>query len=130
MRHRLQSCSLQELRHRNATCVAARAAAVQTERLLANQVLHDHHLFPQQFRGFFSARGIDIDQHAVTLSESVHLRGVHGAGTGNMPRRWNQRWADWIDANSSAEAKDIYQQLSRMMDDFGLSGSRIHPYGQ
>lgn len=64
------------------------------------------------------------------MSESVHLRGVHGAGTGNMPGRWNQQWAEWIGANPNATAKDVYQQLGRMMDDFGLGGSQIHPYGQ
>jgi len=111
------------------TTIAARAT-VQTERLLANQVLHDHHLLPQQFRRFFSSRGINIDEHAVTLSESVHLRGVHGSGIGNMPGRWNQQWAQWIEANPNATTRDIYQQLGRMMDDFGLGGSRIHPYGQ
>ncbi|MBN1238865.1 MAG: DUF2380 domain-containing protein [Gammaproteobacteria bacterium] len=106
------------------------ASTVQTERLLASPVLHDHHLLPQQFRRFFSSRGINIDEHAVTLSEAVHLRGVHGSGIGNMPGRWNQQWAQWIEANPNATAKDIYQQLGRMMDDFGLGGSRIHPYGQ
>lgn len=64
----------------------------------------------------------------MTLSESVHQRGVHGNGIGNMPGRWNQQWEEWIQANPNATAKDVYQQLGRMMDDYGLGGSRIHPY--
>jgi RHS repeat-associated protein len=104
--------------------------AIQAERLLANPVLHEHHLLPQQFRGLFSRLGINIDEHTVTVSESVHLQGIHGSGLGSMPGRWNQQWAKWIEANPNATIKDVYQQLGRMMDDYGLSGAHIHPYGK
>lgn len=102
----------------------------QAERLLANPVLHDHHLLPQKFRGYFSKLGIDIDAHTVTVSESVHLKGIHGSGTGNMPGKWNKEWAKWIEENPNATAKDVYQQLGRMIDEFGLGGSRVHAYGE
>ena len=91
----------------------------------------DHHLFPQQQREFFSVRGIDIDQHTVTINHNTtHLRGVHGSGLPNqgMPGRWNQRWGEFIEANPNASAKDVYQFAGSLMDEYGLSGLPIHPY--
>ncbi|AQT60991.1 FG-GAP-like repeat-containing protein [Cellvibrio sp. PSBB023] len=88
----------------------------------------DHHLLPQQFRKFFQARGIDIEQHTITLGEKTHLLGIHGRGLGKMPGGWNDRWRSYIDANPNASTKDIYQQLGRMIDDFDLNKYQIHPY--
>ncbi|WP_444897809.1 polymorphic toxin-type HINT domain-containing protein [Microbulbifer sp. SSSA005] len=88
----------------------------------------DHHLLPRQFNKFFKDRGIDIDLHTVTLGEKTHLKGVHGRGLGKMPGGWNKRWQEFIDKNPNATTKEVYQQLGRMMDDFGLNNSRIHPY--
>jgi hypothetical protein len=45
-----------------------------------------------------------------------------------MPGRWNRRWAKWIDANPNATAKDVFQQLGKMMDEYGLAVYRVHPY--
>jgi hypothetical protein len=99
-------------------------------RLLANPALHDHHLLPVQFKDFFAARGINIDDHTITVSRGVHLRGIHGKAWGYSPGLWNKKWEEWIKANPNATQKDIYQQLGRMMDEFGLTGYPIHPYGQ
>ena len=90
--------------------------------------LADHHLLPRQFKEFFKQRGIDIDQHTVTLGQTNHLRGVHGKGQGEMPGGWNKQWQSFIDKNPNASAKDVYQQLGRMMDDFKLNDAKIHPY--
>lgn len=46
---------------------------------LAAPLMHDHHLFPRQFKEFFSRRGIDINAHTVSLGEKSHLSGIHGA---------------------------------------------------
>ena len=49
--------------------------------LLRAGKLHNHHAFPQQFRAWFAARGIDnIDDYTVRISEKLHLKGVHGKG--------------------------------------------------
>ncbi|ANH69755.1 RHS repeat-associated core domain-containing protein [Mitsuaria sp. 7] len=101
-----------------------------TPLLAAPAALHDHHLMPRQFKSFFSARGIDIDMHTVTLGNISHQKGIHGLGLGNMPGRWNQQWGEWIGKNPNATAKDIYQQLGSMMDRFNLNGLPIHPYGK
>jgi hypothetical protein len=101
--------------------------------LMGGGKVADHHIIPA-FRGkskayadFIKARGIDVDQFTVTLAHgkaSHHLKFVHGQG------KWNQRWMDWIDANPDATAKDIFQFAGKMMDEFGLSGLKIHPYGK
>ena len=49
---------------------------------------------------------------------------IHGKG------KWNQKWMEFIDNNSNAIAKDIYQFAGLMMDEYGLSGLNIHPYGR
>ena len=94
---------------------------------------NDHHIIPK-FRGkskpyadFISERGIDVDQYTITVSAGkggMHMNTIHGKA------KWNQRWMDWIDNNPNATAKDIYQFAGQMMDEYGLSGFKIHPYGQ
>ena len=94
--------------------------------------LADHHLFSRQFEGYFQRRNIFIDEYTVTLNQDItHLRAVHGRGNmGQMPGRWNMVWEEFIRDNPNASATETYQQAGRMMDDFGLSGAEIHPYGQ
>ena len=53
----------------------------------------------------------------------MHMNIIHGKGG------WNQKWMDFIDNNPNATSKDIYQFAGKMMDDYGLSGYTIHPYG-
>jgi hypothetical protein len=88
----------------------------------------DHHIFPKQFEQLFRRRGIDIDNYTVALGEASHLRSVHGAGSGNMPGRWNQIWDEWFRANPNATAREIYQQGGLMMDLFGINHLPITPY--
>ncbi len=103
--------------------------APQTPRaLLAPVKIQRHHIFPQKFRDFFSARGVDIDKFTVELSQGRHLRSVHGRGDVMTPGRFNQRWADFIEANPNATAKDVYQFGGMLMDEFGLSKLPIVPY--
>nr|WP_286086034.1 DUF2380 domain-containing protein [Brevibacillus sp. NSP2.1] len=87
-------------------------------------------MFPK-FRGndkyakFFKEKGINVDDFTVTLAhgkDSHHLKFIHGQG------KWNETWKAWIDANPNATAKEIFQQAGKMMDEYGLSGIRIHPY--
>ncbi|SET02165.1 RHS repeat-associated core domain-containing protein [Variovorax sp. OV084] len=98
--------------------------------LPAPRKMVDHHLMPQQFRKFFEERGIDIDDHTISIGDLSHSRGVHGRGLGTMPGRWNQTWRDWINGNPNAKDADVYRQLGRMMDDYNLQGIPIHPYGR
>lgn len=52
----------------------------------------------------------------------MHMNSIHGKG------EWNNLWMKWIDENPDATAKDIYQFAGKMMDDYGLSGYKIHPF--
>jgi hypothetical protein len=92
--------------------------------------LHDHHIFPQQFRQYFKQRNIDIDQYTVTMDAPTHLEGVHGAGTDGMPGQWNKAWADFIARNPSATRQQIFDFAGELMKRYGISASEIHPYGQ
>jgi hypothetical protein len=65
----------------------------------------------------------------VQLGERRHLAGVHGRGADGLPGRWNARWRDFIANNPKATAKDIYQYGGRLMDEYGLGGQSIKPYG-
>ena len=105
---------------------------LETDKYISGQT-NDHHIIPK-FRGkskpyadFISERGIDVDQYTITVSagkEGMHMNSIHGSA------KWNQRWMEWIDNNPNATAKDIYQFAGQMMDEYGLSGYEIHPYGQ
>ena len=94
--------------------------------------LADHHLLPQKFRKFFAKADIDIDRFTITVDQDVtHLKAIHGNGNmGQMPGQWNSIWEKWIADNPNASAKEIYQLLGKMIDDFGLGHLPIHPYKQ
>jgi len=105
---------------------------VSAKLLRAGGKMADHHLFPRQFQRFFLHRGIDIDRYTITVDHlTTHLKAIHGNGNmGQMPRKWNRIWAEFIAKNPHATSKQVFQKLGEMMDDFGLSGSVIHPFGQ
>jgi hypothetical protein len=100
----------------------------QFARLEAPQMA-DHHIFPQQFKKYFSDRSINIDLHTVSVPhQTTHLRGLHGKGYGNMPGGWNQRWKTFIEATPNATSKDIYQFAGQLMDEYGINNLRLHGY--
>ena len=90
----------------------------------------DHHIFPQQFKKYFSERGINIDDYTISIDQQVtHLKAVHGAGNlGEKPGRWNQHWAEWISKNPDATQKEIFQRAGEMLRSFNLQNCNIHPY--
>jgi len=90
----------------------------------------DHHIFPQQFKKYFSDRGINIDNYTISIDQqTTHLKAVHGSGNlGEKPGHWNQQWAKWIKNNPSASQKEIYQQAGEMLQLFNLQDYNIHPY--
>jgi RHS repeat-associated protein len=97
-------------------------------RALSAPMLAKHHIFPQQFREFFTKLGINVDDFTVELGQTSHLKGVHGKGLGNMPGKWNGRWADFINSHPNATSMDVFQFGGKLMDEFGLSGLPIGPY--
>ena len=99
--------------------------------LTGSDKVADHHIFPQEFRGWFQERGVqNIDNFTITVDQDLtHLRAIHGSGNmSQMPGRWNAQWAEFIRNNPKATSREVYQQAGRMMDDFGIGHIPIHPY--
>jgi len=107
---------------------AIRAAQVGGKLLPGATKIAGHHIFAQQFRKFFAARGIDIERYVIRVAhETTHLKGIHGNGLGNLPGKWNARWAQFIAEHPNATAKEIYQFGGRLLDEFGLNHLPIVP---
>jgi hypothetical protein len=96
--------------------------------LLGPTKVHRHHLLPRAFRAEFKARGINIDDFAVELGETFHLRSIHGRGDLVTPGQYNQRWRKFFEDNPNASAKDIYQFAGGLIDEYGLNSFPIVPF--
>jgi RHS repeat-associated protein len=95
---------------------------------LPEAVMNGHHLLPREFEPFFKGAGIkDINEFLVDLSRKHHLSGIHGKGDSLTPGWWNDVWRAWIGNNPNASDKEIFQQLGRMMDDYGINHLPVHP---
>ena len=93
------------------------------------KALHKHHVLPQQYRKWFASRGINnIDNFAVEISQSTHLRGVHGRGLGNLPGKWNQQWSNFIKANPNATPSQIFHHAEGLLKRYGLEHLPYVPY--
>ena len=83
---------------------------------LASGVLNKHHVLPQQFRLWFSQRGIaNIDDYTIRITENTHKYGVHGKGMQKLPGKWNSEWAEFIRNNPNAEPSHIFHQAENML---------------
>jgi hypothetical protein len=73
-----------------------------------------HHIFPQQFRSWFTARGIDIDnpRFGTWWAHRDHRRNW---------RRYNADWEEWIERNSSAKPDEILAFGRQMCQRWGQS---------
>ena len=89
--------------------------------------LHKHHIYPQQFKSWFKGRGIDIDKFTIELEQSVHLKGVHGKGLGELQGRWNQRWAEWIKGHPNATKKEVEQFSQKLLKEYVLNTVPVKP---
>ena len=93
-------------------------------------VTHDHHIFPQEFRNWFEARGLDIDEHLVELSRGLHLDVLHAqqldtsAGIMNFPPGgiWNASWRVFIARNPNATADQVFAFGQGLCKAFGIKG--------
>jgi RHS repeat-associated protein len=102
----------------------------QAQLLLSYGKIHKHHIFPQQFSKWFSERGIsNIDDYTVMISQTGHLKGIHGKGLGDkMPGNWNGIWRDYIKNNPEATPSQIFHQAESMLRRNGLEHLRYVPY--
>jgi len=100
---------------------------------------HQHHLFPQELKGWFAERfaGLkeDIHDYTVYLSEGEHSA-VHTRGEGKVVRGvkepdlkgWNQEWKDFKNDHPQATPQEIFEKAGRLMDKYGISDAEIARY--
>ncbi|MFY0562522.1 TIGR02269 family lipoprotein [Archangium lansingense] len=64
-----------------------------------------HHLFPQaqEFRKWFTDRGINIHEWTMRIPEHVHLS-IHRGAKGGL---WNQAWRQFINANPGHVPREV-----------------------
>lgn len=79
-----------------------------------------HHVLPQEYRAFFKARGLNVDDYAVAVTEGEHSA-THTMG-------WNPKWKAWIDAHPNAGVEEIWGFARKMMEEFKLSNRPFTKY--
>jgi uncharacterized lipoprotein (TIGR02269 family) len=78
-----------------------------------------HHIFPQAFRTWFTAQGIDIDEYLIPLEVEKH-RSIHRGANGGP---WNAAWYKFIDAHrEGAPKEEIYRYAGQLIYEFELFG--------
>ena len=107
---------------------------VPLNRSIVSETTHKHHIFPQAYREEFESLGINIDDFVVEISQSEHLRGVHGrggfVGSGDTLYlgRYNQQWGEFFANNPNPTTKEVFQFGGRLMDEYGLNNFPIIRY--
>jgi len=76
-----------------------------------------HHLFPNEMRGDFAVKGIDVDKFIIPVPGKDHQGYLHSNQVG-----WNSQWRDFFDQKPNASQKDIYNQAERMLSKAGYRG--------
>ena len=99
-------------------CEAMESADVDTS------MLHDHHIYPQEFRERFDEAGVDVDLFTVTLYDFQH-RLLHCEG-------WNADWDMFFESAdlggmppNRADVEDFGRFL---MEKYGFAEAEAHPY--
>ncbi|WP_456062026.1 SitA6 family polymorphic toxin lipoprotein [Archangium lipolyticum] len=85
-----------------------------------------HHLFPQaqQFRQWFTERGINIHEWTMLIPEQVHLR-IHRGANGGL---WNEAWRQFIEANPGPVPREaLIRKAFDLALRFDIAGP-IRPY--
>lgn len=96
--------------------------------LPAPKKIHNHHVFPQQHRKWFESKGIGIDDWTVPVSQTGHLKGIHGNGYGHMPGKWNDKWSVYIKNNPNANASEVFHFGEGMRQMYGLEYLKYRPW--
>jgi uncharacterized lipoprotein (TIGR02269 family) len=84
-----------------------------------------HHIFPQAFRKWFTARGINIDEYVIPLEVEKH-RSIHRGANGGP---WNAAWVKFINENLARPPpkEEIYRYAGQLIYEFELFGPVV-PY--
>jgi uncharacterized lipoprotein (TIGR02269 family) len=86
-----------------------------------------HHVFPQEFKDWFSLKGINIHSWTIVIEKSIHEKIHHGRSGGP----WNGEWRQYISANfQTANEQTIHLFATQMLFRFDLSGPVVPYYGK
>lgn len=84
-----------------------------------------HHIFPQEFKDFFTDKEINIHAWVMVLLLEEHLR-IHRGPSGGP---WNADWRVWIKAHrETATQEDIYRYAGEMIYRYCLTGTLTRYY--
>ena len=99
-----------------------------------------HHVFPQQHRAFFQARGFvgrrSIDRYTLELDQATH-EAIHGGGNWWLARSWGGAWNNQIMTRIGQQEQFLGRPLTfgetmkvggGMTRDYGLGGLDWVPY--
>jgi uncharacterized lipoprotein (TIGR02269 family) len=82
-----------------------------------------HHIFPQAFREWFTAQGVNIDEYVILLEVEKH-RSIHRGANGGP---WNAAWYQFIISHREAKPEEIYRFAGQLIYEFQLFGPVV-PY--
>lgn len=85
-----------------------------------NGAVEYHHIFPQQYRNQFAAKGINVDDFTIALTKKDH-RGM-GTGLQYVPKNWNEEWGNWLQQNPNFTQKMASKKAQQMLQEAGCRG--------
>jgi hypothetical protein len=93
----------------------------------------DHHIFPQAFRSWFAARGINVDEFTVTLDKATHGAIHFGGGPGQGGGWWNDTlmsnlYAKEVALSRQLTSAEILEEGRLMLQRAKLDNLPVHPY--
>ena len=82
-----------------------------------------HHIFPQMYKRWFTAQGIDIDEYLIPLEVQKH-RSIHRGANGGP---WNAAWDKFINQRleKPVSKEEIYRYAGQLIYEFELFGPVI-----
>jgi uncharacterized lipoprotein (TIGR02269 family) len=93
----------------------------------AKRPVEKHHIFPQEFKKWFTRPGrLDsIHEYTLLLDAEEHQR-IHRGMNGGP---WNEAWREWIKGHDDALKADIWRHACELCFEFRLLGVVVPYYG-
>jgi uncharacterized lipoprotein (TIGR02269 family) len=82
-----------------------------------------HHIFPQEFKGWFDIKGISIHHYTVLVDKELHDR-IHRGASGGP---WNAAWREFQKTKPEALKDEIWAYAWELCVKFGIYGP-VLPY--
>ena len=85
-----------------------------------------HHIFPQEFKEWFTRKDINIHAETMLLEQHVHVHIHRGANGGP----WNAAWRQFIRVNPDAPKEEIWRYAGELIHRFDIDGPILPYYGR